>query len=716
MKKINFIFIFLFILALVSCTTPTTYKVTFNDMNGEIIETKEISNGQTLSYPAPPKVEGYKFVSWTKDVNSTSSNVIYNATYDRLKFKVVFYDFNNQILDQQEVYYGESANDPEDKLEINDFVFFGWDKEFESVKSNLEVKPLFDDNKYIVKYYDALGEVLLETEVNYGEKVDAPNAPEKEGYIFKGWSAKSDNVTNDLSIYPIYEIIVYTVTFYDEFGSVIAEQYIEYGKSATSPTLPPKEGYKFVKWDEKITNIKSNLEVYPIYEEIIYEVRFVDMYNNIIKTEELRYGEDATPPTAPTISYYTFNRWDQDYRNVTKNMTIKAIYNKENNSYNTSTADYWLYQLSSKYDIEKTLLSDEGINSFNQKVLSDYSLTEVKDVLAIPDTATNSFVKNMIEAYTNINKYTVYNHETNQALTSSEKTEILNNRNLNNIPKTVNVKYGIITDFAWMRSYPTNHYSSKYSMDRFQETTLNVGEGVAIYHISLDGEWLYVQAENYNGWVEAKYIAECSFDALEAFANPAERVLVISDYVVIEGSHVRMGQSFPLVSSNESTYTINFPTRTLDGKLELKEIVVNNDNNYSLGYLKYNYKNVFTQAFKLLGIDYSWGDKEKDGRDCSSTMNAIYRCFGFMMPRNTTNQVAIPSFGSKVSGLSNSSIKNYKPGTMIFTSGHVMLYIGENASGEAYLLHNTTSGNGECILQSLNSYGGSKIIGVLQMQ
>jgi hypothetical protein len=53
---------------------------------------------------------------------------------------------------------------------------------------------------------------------------------------------------------------------------------------------------------------------------------------------------------------------------------------------------------------------------------------------------------------------------------------------------------------------------------------------------------------------------------------------------------------------------------------------------------------------------------------------------------------------------------------MIFTSSHVMLYLGVNQEGTAYLLHNTTSGNGECILQSLNSYGGSRINGVLKMQ
>jgi hypothetical protein len=43
-----------------------------------------------------------------------------------------------------------------------------------------------------------------------------------------------------------------------------------------------------------------------------------------------------------------------------------------------------------------------------------------------------------------------------------------------------------------------------------------------------------------------------------------------------------------------------------------------------------------------------------------------------------------------------------------------MLYIGEDQNGNPYLLHNTTSGDGSCILQSLQSYGGNKMIAVLR--
>jgi hypothetical protein len=359
-------------------------------------------------------------------------------------------------------------------------------------------------------------------------------------------------------------------------------------------------------------------------------------------------------------------------------------------------------------------MTKDQINVFNQLVYSDYQKTEVVDVQMLSNKVPADTVITMINAYTNMNKYTVYNHETRSSITTWEKNDILANRNLENISKMVDVKYGLIVDFGWLRSYPTNHYSNDYDMDRFQETSLNVGEGVAIYHESSDGNWYFAQAENYNGWIEKKYVAVCSFDEMVEFLNASDRLVVVSDYVVINNAHVRMGQSFPLTSLDTKSYQILFPTRKADGSLELVTNLIEPSDDYSVGYLEYTYENMIRQAFKLLGIDYSWGDKNKDGRDCSSTMNAIFKSFGFVMPRNTSNQLAIPTHGLRVNGLSPVSIKKYKPGTMIFTSSHVMLYIGEDQNGNPYLLHNTTSGDGSCILQSLQSYGGNKMIAVLR--
>ena len=57
-----------------------------------------------------------------------------------------------------------------------------------------------------------------------------------------------------------------------------------------------------------------------------HTVTFVDMNNHILKTENVRHGEAATPPQVPYTKGYEFVKWDSDYHNIVENMTIKAIY------------------------------------------------------------------------------------------------------------------------------------------------------------------------------------------------------------------------------------------------------------------------------------------------------------------------------------------------------------------------------------------------------
>ena len=452
-------------------------------------------------------------------------------------------------------------------------------------------------------------------------------------------------------------------------------------------------------------------------EEIkMYEVTFTDINGNIIETVSVEEGKSVTPPSAPDVRFYTFNGWSEDLSNITKDVTIQAQYVLSSEAKDMTHYNYWLHILSNKYDIDAPLMTEEEINEYNKLIVRGKMYTNVVDVLSMDKTISSYDVLSMISSYSKISRYTVYNENSNSTLSSSERDIILNNRNLDNIPTTVDIKFGLITDFAWMRAYPTNAYANSYSRDQFQETSLNVGEVVVVLHESLDNKWYFVQATNYYGWVEKQYIALCSYEDAYNFSNPNDNLVVISDYVNIENSHVRMGQSFPLISNDEN-YNILFPTRNSDGNLILKNITLNKTDDYSVGYLTYNYTNVFKQGFKLLGIDYSWGDKEKDGRDCSSTQNSIYACFGFKLPRNTGNQNDIPKYGESFSSITvNQVINNYLPGTLIFSSGHVMMYIGCNNEGIAYILHNTSAGDAKCILQSLSDYGINKIKGSLKLQ
>ena len=691
------------------------YTVKFYDELGNILSEQIIKYNNNALSPSIPNKEGYEFVGWDKDYNNVKTNLDIYPKYEKIKYTVKFYDNLNNVISEQIINYNENAIAPDLPI-IDGLNFLGWDKEYNNVKTNLDIYPKYEQIKYVVKFYDDLGNVISEQIINYNEDAIEPNILIKEGYEFTGWDKEFNNVKSNLDIYPKYEQIKYVVKFYDDLGNVISEQIINYNENAIEPNIPTKEGYEFTGWDKEFNKVLSNLDIYPIFKKLYYTVTFLDMYDEIITIEQVQSNTSALLPDAPKVDYHTFEKWSLDLSDVTEDLTVKAIYKKNKETYDISDVNYWLQEMVTKYNINKPILNDEEIKEFNNKVLSSYSNTKVVDITKEPITRTNSYVYGLITNYSNINKYTIYNDTTGNAISSTEKNNILNNRNLDNIENTVNVRFGIITNFAWVRSYPTNNYSNNYSMDRFQETSLNVGEGVAIYHESLDGNWYFVQAQNYNGWVEKNNIAICTNEALVEFLNNDNKLVVISDYQIIENAHVRMGQAFPIINTNDSNHTISFPTRDSNGELLLKEVILPNNENFSIGYLEYTYKNVFLQAFKLLGIDYSWGDKNTDGRDCSSTMNGIYMSFGFMMPRNTSNQRKIPSYGISINGLSNNTLKKYKPGTMIFTSSHVMLYIGENETGTSYLLHNTTSGTGACILQTFVSYGGSKMIGILKMQ
>ena len=454
-------------------------------------------------------------------------------------------------------------------------------------------------------------------------------------------------------------------------------------------------------------------------EEKLYSITFLDKYGNIIETKEVKEGTDLSSYLAPVVSYHTFNSWNQNLSNIQSNLEVQAMYTENNEVYAIDNYHYWLQILSKKFDFTKPLMTKEEIEAYNVNIKNSKSLTKVTDIFTLSNEVNPAYIKLLIENYNNINKRTAYNYETNEVLSNNEKDEILNNRNMNSLETDTDIKtsYGVVTDFAWMRSYPTKHYSSSYERDYFQETTLNVGEPVLVYHTSSDGQWYFVQATNYYGWVEKKNIAIGDFEEVTRFVSCENKLVVISDYVIIEESLVRMGQSFPLTKEEENEYIINYPIRKEDGSLELKEIALEKTDDYSVGYLEYTYENIYKQAFKLLDIDYSWGDKEKLGRDCSSTQNAIYSCFGFSMPRNTSNQNAIPSYGTSFKSITIDSLKtNHLPGTLIFSSGHVMMYIGENEDGVSYILHNTSAGEGKCILQSLEEYGINKIIGALKLQ
>ena len=225
-----------------------------------------------------------------------------------------------------------------------------------------------EQTTFLVTFVDGLtGETIAVRTVETGESATAPAAPEHEGYTFKGWDKAFDNVTENLTVTALYEKnkVEYTVTFVDGLTKeTIAAVKVEEGKSATAPEAPKHEGYTFKGWDKAFDNVTENLTVTALYEKnkTEYTVTFVDgLTKETIAAVKAEEGKSATAPEAPKHEGYTFKGWDKAFANVTENLTVTAIYEK-----NAEPAKPWVNPFK---DVKTSDWFYEGVKFANQQEL-----------------------------------------------------------------------------------------------------------------------------------------------------------------------------------------------------------------------------------------------------------------------------------------------------------------------------------------------------------
>ncbi len=339
----------------------------------------------------------------------------------------------------------------------------------------------------------------------------------------------------------------------------------------------------------------------------------------------------------------------------------------------------------------------------------------------------------------------------NREFGAAEKEVLLQERNLSalreNTAREIIPEYGILISNTDVRSFPTGKRLTSQVQGRFdylQETRLLIGEAVLVLHRSKDGAWCFVQAENYSGWIRENAIAYCTWDELcdvtEAMtAVESDRIVVVTKNgkyrIGEEDVYLRMGTRLlaggtdmheekhsqaesvrnqvtkynPENVQNGEYVTVRLPRKDADSRLVWEETSVNCTGEdgevcFAKGYLAYNRANVMQLAVRLLGAPYAWGDAPSfgaevaeagdNGMDCSSTVAAVFRCFGLVLPRNTGTQRKMDceklTMSSLGTGQRREALDRLQGGELLYTSGHVMLYLGK-VDGEYYVLHNTST-------------------------
>ena len=159
---------------------------------------------------------------------------------------------------------------------------------------------------------------------------------QKEGYTGRLYRdadflkplTKDSKVKNGDTVYVKWTINKYTVTFMD--GEKVLETFtnVPHGDTVTAPEVPEKDGKTFSKWDKDFKNITSDLTINAVYDVDTFKVTFKDG-EKVLETQTVEYEAAATAPDIARLSPpegMHFAKWDKDFSKVTEDIEVSAVY------------------------------------------------------------------------------------------------------------------------------------------------------------------------------------------------------------------------------------------------------------------------------------------------------------------------------------------------------------------------------------------------------
>ena len=356
-------------------------------------------------------------------------------------------------------------------------------------------------------------------------------------------------------------------------------------------------------------------------------------------------------------------------------------------------ADFWTSRLPKG---EEVIMTPAQIKLFNQKV-NQVLPAKTFDLAALPARVDSSVFKKNLTDYSALNG-TVY--KGGVKVEQDYKDRLIDQVNAGQLPEQVEVRYAVVTKHSNLRSLPTedglfdNPEDTCY--DDLQNTTLEVGEPVAVFAASKDGDFYFVEMHNYQGWIARENLAFCTREQWLKYLEPERFLMVIDpDYnLPLSGRtlYYQMSARIPYQSQTPTGYVVTVPTRTGQGDLKNISVSVPKAKALHEGYLPYTQNNIIRQAFKYYGHVYGWGGL-RCSVDCSGLSYDLFRTMGLYLPRNAGDQALTAGLGTNVQGFTRqqrlAALATLEPGSTIhLRRSHMMLYLGQ-VNGIPYIIHSS---------------------------
>lgn len=348
--------------------TELTFNVVFKDWDGTVLKEATVGYGGSVTPPTPNGKNGASFIGWSRNITNITSDLEVVAKYSDSDYTVKFYDISGNVIKTEKVKYLGDATAPDP--DINGYEFVSWSESFTKVSKDLDIYPKYNIKHYkvIFKYINPITNeesVISEQRIAYKDSAIVPDHEDFKGYTFSGWSEDVTSITKDLIVYAKYEAIYFTVTFInDEDDSIIEEQKVRYGESATYPEVPNVKGMEFSRWRGPIENITSDRTIRAIYEIAEYIVVFKDWDGTVLLELETCYEDEFDAPIPEEREGYTFIGWDTDFSEVISDLVITALYRK-----NIIKVSY--------IDKDGNVLKEEEIENNGQEIIADYEAPSV---------------------------------------------------------------------------------------------------------------------------------------------------------------------------------------------------------------------------------------------------------------------------------------------------------------------------------------------------
>lgn len=390
------------------------------------------------------------------------------------------------------------------------------------------------------------------------------------------------------------------------------------------------------------------------------------------------------------------------------------------------------YWLSTNPTANAVLLDLSAINRLNKDQFTRQ--TYLTAPLSLPSQLSGTEVKAQINQISRIPQWPRF-YPDGTRLTTAHFQHYIDNMALARIKDNHTIKFGIVTTRSALRTFPTAdrvlNEGMAYDLDRFQESAVFPGEPVAVLHTSKDGKWYFIQNYHYGAWVNVNAVALAPKSDIASFIGQSDKLVVTGAKVFTtynpthpELSEVQldMGIALPLMTQVDlnthdlygqnpyASYIVQLPTRTAQGQLAIKLAFIPRAADVSVGYLPLTANNIVKQAFKFLGERYGWGH-DYNARDCSGFVGEIYKSFGLLLPRNTSQQANDP-VGINFSIADDASyqdrenrLSSLKVGDLIYLPGHVAMFLGYD-QGQPYIIHDVHG-------MGYTNEKGDKVSGVL---